>query len=130
MAHFAQLDKNNIVLQVLVVNNDCICDEEGVEHEYLGCEFLEELFGPDNVWKKCSYNGNIRGRYPGIGSEYLPDTDVFTDLQPYPSWVLNRQDGTYSAPIDPPEINPETQRTYWDEGNLQWVVVDITVEEV
>ena len=129
MAHFAQLDKNNIVLQVLVVNNDCICDENGQESEHLGCEFLCGLLGQDTVWKQCSYNGNFRGRYPGIGAEYLPDTDVFAEYPPFPSWILNRQDGTYNAPVAPPEIDSETQYMEWDEENLQWAVVDFPVEE-
>ena len=129
MAHFAQLDENNKVLQVLVVNNDCICDEHGHEHEEHGCEFFRNLFGEDTCWKQCSYNGNLRGRYPAIGSEYLPDTDVFTDEQPYPSWILNREDGTYHAPTQPPEHNPETQFAFWEEESLQWVIVDHPTKE-
>jgi len=129
MAHFAQIDENNIVLQVLVVNNDCICDEDGHEHEELGCEFFCNLLGQDTRWKQCSYNNNFRGRYPGIGSEYLPDTDVFTEIQPFPSWILNREDGTWGPPTPCPEHDPETQYAAWDEENLQWVVSEIPTEE-
>ena len=129
MAHFAQLDENNIVLQVVVVGNDCICDNNGHESEHLGCEFLCNLFGQGTTWKQCSYNGNFRGRFPGVGAEYLTDTDVFTESKPYPSWVLDRQDGTYHAPVDPPEVDPNTQFVSWDEENLQWVVGDLPIEE-
>jgi len=125
MAHFAQLDENNIVLQVLVVNNDCICDENGQESEHLGCEFLCGLLGQDTVWKQCSYNGNFRGNYPGIGFEYLPDTDVFIGKKPFPSWILNREEGIYYAPIDPPAYNSETHYVSWDEENLSWIVMEI-----
>lgn len=77
MAHFAELDANNIVLRVLVVSNDDITDENGQEQEHLGISFMQGLLGPDTRWVQTSYNGNFRGKYAGIGDTYDPVADVF-----------------------------------------------------
>lgn len=76
MAHFAQLDENNVVLQVIVVhNNDCLGDD-GNESESAGIAFCQSLF-PGTRWRQTSYNGNMRGVYAGIGYTYNPTLDVF-----------------------------------------------------
>jgi hypothetical protein len=75
MAHFAQLDENNVVLQVIVVhNNDCL-DENGNEVEAIGAAFCSSLLG--GTWKQTSYNANFRGCYAGIGCTYDATLDVF-----------------------------------------------------
>jgi len=76
MAHFAQLDENNVVTQVIVVHNNELVDN-GVEREELGVAFCKSLFGADTRWVQTSYNGNIRGVYAGIGYTYDPDKDEF-----------------------------------------------------
>ncbi len=77
MAHFAQLDENNIVMQVIVVhNNDCQIN--GVESEEAGIVFCKTLFGPHTRWKQTSYNANFRGCFAGIGYVYDPANDIFT----------------------------------------------------
>lgn len=82
MAHFAQLDANNVVLEVLVVNNDdCIDPNTGQESEAIGIAFLQTLLGADTMWKQTSYNGTFRGRYAGIGDTYDPVLDVFVEAQ-------------------------------------------------
>lgn len=82
MAHFAELDSNNIVLRVLVVNNDDITDQDGVEQEALGISFLQGLFGADTRWVQTSYNGNFRGKYAGIGDRYDAELDLFIGPEP------------------------------------------------
>jgi len=77
MAHFAQLDANNIVTEVIVVNNAVIDDLSFPESEPIGVEFCQSLYGADTVWKQTSYNGNFRGVYAGIGYSYDPILDVF-----------------------------------------------------
>ena len=67
MAHFAQLDENNIVTQVIVVSNDDIKDSEGNESELTGIAFCKSLLGPTTIWKQTSYNNSIRKNYAGIG---------------------------------------------------------------
>lgn len=75
MAHFAQLDENNIVTQVIVVsNNDCL-DQYGIENETIGALFCHNLLG--GRWVQTSYNGNIRGIYAGIGYWYDETNDLF-----------------------------------------------------
>jgi hypothetical protein len=70
MAHFAQLDENNVVTQVIVVSNDDIKDNTGTEVESIGVAFCQKLLGADTNWKQTSYNNNIRVRYAGIGYSY------------------------------------------------------------
>ena len=74
MAHFAQLDNNNIVTQVIVVHNNELLDN-GVESESKGIAFCQSLFGGN--WKRTSYNGNIRYNYAGIGYTYDLVRDAF-----------------------------------------------------
>jgi hypothetical protein len=68
MAHFAQLDENNVVTQVLVVPN---------EEEYRGQEFLANDLGLGGTWIQTSYNATIRGKFAGIGDTYDSETDTF-----------------------------------------------------
>ena len=82
MAHFAELDSNNIVLRVLVVDNSMIKDEQGNEIEQLGIDFLKSLFGQETIWLQTSYNGNKRKNYAGIGYMYDPARDAF--INPIP----------------------------------------------
>jgi len=82
MAHFAELDSNNIVLRVLVVNNSMMKDEQGNEVEQLGIDFLKSLLGQETIWLQTSYNGNKRKNYAGIGFKYDPILDAFINPMP------------------------------------------------
>lgn len=75
MAHFAELDANNVVLRVVVIANEDTSDAFGVEKEYIGAAFCERLFG--GRWVKTSYNANIRKHYAGIGFVYDEARDAF-----------------------------------------------------
>lgn len=75
MAHFAQLDENNVVMQVIVVNNAELLDESEQESEAKGIAFCQSLFG--GTWKQTSYNANFRGKYAGVGDKYDPVVDEF-----------------------------------------------------
>ena len=75
MAHFAELDENNVVKQVIVVHNNELLDENGVESEQKGIDFCVSLFG--GTWVQTSYNATMRGKYAGIGDTYDPIADVF-----------------------------------------------------
>jgi len=119
MAHFAQLDENNVVLQVIVVhNNDCQLN--GVEVEEAGIVFCKALFGSDTRWKQTSYNGNMRKNYAGIGYTYDAGRDAFISPKPFSSWVLNEQTCLWEAPTPMP-TDGEMYR--WDEPSLSWAVV-------
>ena len=71
MAHFAQIDSNNLVTQVIVVGNDDTSDSNGVEVESIGVAFCQKLLGAETNWKQTSYNSNMRGNYAGIGYTYM-----------------------------------------------------------
>ena len=77
MAHFAKLNSDNVVEQVIVVNNEVLHDDKGVEQESIGIAFCQSLFGADTNWVQTSYNGNFRGRYAGTGMTYDPIKDEF-----------------------------------------------------
>ena len=82
MAHFAELDENNLVLRVIVVDNTNVLDESGNESEQVGVSFLHNIFGPETKWVQTSYNGNFRKTYAGIGFTYDPVADEFIPPQP------------------------------------------------
>jgi hypothetical protein len=117
MAHFAQLDSNNIVQQVIVINNTAISDENGIEQESLGIALCKNLFGQDTNWKQTSYNSNFRKNYAGIGYKYNEQYDAFEPPQPYPSWTLNYSTFRWEPPIpEPGDGNSYT----WDETTKTW----------
>lgn len=92
MAHFAELDANNIVLRVIVVGNDMILDEQGQESEVVGIAFCRSLFGADTRWIQTSYNGTIRKNYAGIGHAYDPTRDAFIAPQPEgEGWIFDEE---------------------------------------
>ena len=119
MAHFAQLDENNVVTQVIVVhNNDCMLD--GQENETIGVLFCKSLFGQNTRWKQTSYNAKMRKNYAGIGYTYDATRDAFIPPSPYPSWVLDEATCQWQAPVPQPEDGkPYT----WDEAQGAWVEV-------
>ena len=128
MAHFAQLDENNIVTQVIVVGNDDCLDSDNNESEAVGIAFCKELLGADTNWVQTSYNKSIRFRYAGIGHKYDSTNDVFYEQSPYPSWVLNNSTWDWEAPVAMPddagvddEDNPTEFVDYsWDEDLTSW----------
>jgi len=116
MAHFAQLDENNIVVQVIV----------GVDEPHDGEAIYAETTG--KVWKKTSYNtlGGVhllggtpfRKNYAGIGYTYDPDRDAFIEPQPFQSWILDEQ----TCKWNPPKPMPNDGKQYiWVEQAKDWI---------
>jgi len=104
MAHFAEIDSNNVVTRVIVGNDNET--EATIEQRYGG------------TWKQTSFNNNIRGRYAGIGFTYHSDLDIFSEPQPFSSWIMNSTGGW-----DPPVARPADSDTVpysWDEDNQTW----------
>ena len=121
MAHFAKIGLDNIVTEVLVVANRETMDSNGVEHEYIGIDFLKTLTG-HATWLQTSYNENIRKNFAGIGYTYDSQRDAFIAPKPYPSWVLNEQTCKWDAPI----AYPTDEKIYsWDESIVAWRLVQI-----
>jgi hypothetical protein len=87
MAHFAELDDNNIVKQVIVVHNNELLDDKEIESEWKGIEFCIQHFG--GRWVQTSYNANIRKNYAGIGFSYDETLDAFIPPKCHDEAILN-----------------------------------------
>lgn len=112
MAHFAKINSENVVDQVVAVHNNDAPDEAS------GIAFLNTLFG-DGTWVQTSYNNNIRKNYAGVGYIYDSQRDAFIPPQPFPSWLLSEETCQWSAPVAMP-----TDGFYdWDEATTSWVRV-------
>ena len=123
MAHFAKLDENNVVTQVIVVDNKDITDPHtGQEDEILGIAFCKKLLGGN--WKQTSYNNSTRVRYAGIGYSYNAALDAFVPPQPHDSWTLDNETADWVSPLGAaPELTEaevEAMSFYrWDEEAYQ-----------
>jgi hypothetical protein len=127
MAHFAEVDENNVVTRVLVVGDD---------QEHRGHEFLANDLGLGGTWVKTSYNTQagqhlaggtpFRYNYAGVGYTWDPnfgEDGAFIPPKPFPSWILN----STGAIWDPPVAYPSDGKYYiWNEENQSW---DEVVEE-
>lgn len=150
MAHFAKLDENNIVTQVIVVSNQDILDENGNENELIGIKFCQSLFNDDGKWKQTSYNNKFRGKFAIPGYTYDETLDRFIPPKPYPSWLYNSERNEWNAPTPPPITEEKRQKIlemidnndliretsidvffldseqfFWDEENKNWKLAEI-----
>ena len=117
MANFAQLDENNIVVQVIVISNKDTSTDDGLENENIGIAFCRSLLGEDTNWRQTSYNGNFRKNYAGIGYQYNEILDAFIPPQPYPSWILDEETCRWYPPVPYPN---DGNFYIWDEATLSW----------
>ena len=121
MAHFAELDSNNIVLRVIVVSNRDTAKPDGTEVESIGVAHCQKLYGGN--WKQTSYNKTFRKNYAGVGFKYYADSDLFAGPQPYASWTLNTTTGGWDCPLTIPTLTDsekEAGKFYlWDESAYQ-----------
>jgi hypothetical protein len=115
MAHFVEIDANNIVTRVIVVADRDCGGGQFPESDPIGAKFCNKLLG--GIWKQTSYNNNFRKRYAGIGYSYDPALDMFIEPQPYPSWTVNTE-GDWQAPVPKPEGAYE-----WNEDTQAWVAI-------
>ena len=114
MAHFAEINADNIVTRVLVVHND-VTDLDGVEDEQQGIDFLEDLLPGSGPWVQTSYYGAFRHNFAGSGMTYDAPRDAFLRKSPYPSWVLNEGTLLWEPPT------PPVPGYHWDEATTSWV---------
>ena len=112
MAHFAEIDEDNVVVRVLVTDNN---DPNGDE----GYQWLIDNLG--GTWVKTSYNGNIRKNFAGIGYTYDEALDAFVPPQPFASWTLNEETALWEAPVPYPT---DGILYSWDEEAGSWQVVE------
>jgi len=130
MAHFAELNSDNIVLRVLVACNQDIIKNGGEQSEQAAKHF--ESICPLSVngvkWVQTSYNKKFRKNFAGIGYKYDSVKDEFVSKQFYPSWTLD-SNNDWQAPIQYPSVTTygdgfEYKYIEWDEDNLRWVGFD------
>lgn len=128
MAHFAKLGLNGKVLEVIVVDNKELLNEDGIEDEQLGVDFLTQLSGYP-IWVQASYNGTFRKNYPGTGCRYDEELDAFITPKPFSTWILN-EDCEWEAPTPMPkdseysETNTEPVPYMWDEEIQDWAKLE------
>jgi hypothetical protein len=115
MAHFAQLNDDNIVIQVIVVSDNDIKDSYGIENEERGKEYCNRLFG--GKWIQTSFNGKFRKRHAGIGYSYNKKLDAFISPKPFESFILNENTCLWEAPKPRPK---DKKYYFWDESKLDW----------
>ena len=125
MAHFAELDNNNVVLRVVVVGNDCVTSDEHADGE----SWCVNFFG-GGTWKQTSYNDNFRKQFAGIGFTYDSAKNIFIGPQPYVSWALDANND-WQAPVTYPTITTygsndplDIYIISWDEAGQQWTAKD------
>ena len=117
MAHFAELDNNNVVLRVVVVGNDCVPSDEHVDGETWCINFFN-----GGIWKQTSYNHNFRKQYAGKGDVYDPAKNKFLTPQPFASWSLDANDD-WEAPVTYPTDTTD-KIISWDEAGQKWTATD------
>ena len=125
MAHFAELDSNNEVIQVIVISNDDV-DANGGDYSSDAETYVSNLISHSEhgvSWKQTSYNCNRRKQYAGIGLIYDPVKDKFILPQPFNSWTLDSNDD-WQAPVTYPnvdEVDSNPISISWYEPNQEWV---------
>ena len=122
MAHYAFLDENNIVTEVIV----------GIDETELIEDLSPEIWYGNFRNQTCirtSYNGNIRKNYAGIGMSYDEERDAFLPPKPFNSWLLNEETCQWYAPVPMPEIEEPYNGVFyiWNEDIVNWE--EITLEE-
>ena len=128
MASFCKLGIGNKVLTVVVVSNDIATTEQA------GIDFLNNLYGTNDIWKQTSYNTiggehrlggtPFRKNFAGIGYKYDQTRDAFKSPKPFSSWILNEETCLWEAPVNQPELTQEQRdnNNYyeWNETNQNW----------
>jgi len=103
MAHFAKVDENNLVTEVIVIDNSIVDPENsGTDNESLGQTYIADVLGFEGNWQQCSYNANIRGNYASIGYTWDAENDEFIPPQPFASWTYNFSTHQWEAPVAHP----------------------------
>jgi hypothetical protein len=119
MAHFARINENNIVEEVIVISNLDLGEPEFTypATDPIGQVYISNTLKLPGSWRQTSYNGIFRKHYAGIGYKYDLDLDAFIPPQPYESWVLDLETCVW----EPPVKYPDDGKMYtWDESKKKW----------
>jgi hypothetical protein len=110
MAHFSELDSNNIVLRVLCLENSVMENEQGQRVEQLGIDFLQNLYGTNTIWVQTSYNTRAGIYYVAGTNEVSPDqSKAFRKNYAGIDWSY---DSTRNAFINPKPVVPPEDEQY------------------
>jgi len=116
MAHFARINENNIVDEIIVISNEDCQNLDFPESESIGQSFITSI-GLNGNWKQTSYNANFRKKYAGIGDTFDETRNAFITSKPFTSWVLNEETCLWNSPIE----RPTDGKLYrWNEEILNW----------
>lgn len=125
MAHYALINSENIVVEVISGVDEDVMQIDLDGSEVGGSSEAWEAFYSSRPWfegltcKRTSYNHRIRKQYAGIGYTYDPVADVFIVPSPFPSWKLDKNHDWYA-----PKPKPIDTQSYWDEDQLDWIIID------
>jgi hypothetical protein len=122
MAYFAELDTNNIVIQVIIIDDEDILNDSGEQSEEIGQSICNSISENDNIWKQTHFpddTGNIlkRKNYAGIGFSYNESLDAFIPPQPFISWTLDEIICNWESPLPCPEGE---EKWLWNESTVSW----------
>lgn len=123
MAHFAKMNNENIVEQIIIISNEDLQNLEFPESEPIGQQFIQSL-GLEGSWLQTSYNHNFRKNYAGIDYLYDSIRDAFIPPKPYESWILDEETCLWIPPYPSPS---PTHSYYWDEDTLSWVESSLAI---
>tara|TARA_R110001592_G_scaffold260424_1_gene525125 strand:+ start:696 stop:1076 length:381 start_codon:yes stop_codon:yes gene_type:complete len=121
MAHFCKIGKGSKVEKIVVVHNNVATSEQA------GIDFLNNLYGTNDIWKQTSYNTlegvhllggtPFRKNYGSLGFKYDQTRDAFISPKPFGSWILNEETCHWEAPV----AKPDDEQSYeWNEETKQW----------
>lgn len=121
MAHFAELNVNNVVLRVLTLDNNVMENEQGERIEALGVQFLQSIFGENTIWKQTSYNTHAGIYY--IPNTDTPDPDQSKAFRKNYAGIGWTYDANRDAFINPKPIVPPDQEQYvvFDDFACLWM---------
>jgi hypothetical protein len=121
VAHFAEIDSNNVVLRVVVVDNSDTAMADGTETESIGIAHCQKLFG--GTWVQTSYNATQRKNFASKGYTYDSGRNAFIPPKPYNSWVLDDSTCRWVAPVNAPSDASKENPYTWNEETTSWVKV-------
>ena len=123
MAHFARVNDNNRVENIIVINNDVVGEPELAfpETESVGQTFIKEVLGFDGTWLQTSYNNSFRKNFASSNGFYDPESDIFISPQPFDSWTLSEETKDWESPIPYPEDGLDY---FWNERTLSWELIN------
>ena len=129
MAHFAELDADNVVISVVTVQNNVLHDNELGEVEQKGIDFLNENIR-SSTWKQTSYNASMRGHFAAVGYTYNQELDAFIPPPEFESWTtLNTTTLKYEPAVGIPEY-VLGYRNRWDDEAQEWVRITADPSEL